>query len=113
LLSRYLVIDDRSEPFPKEVLSSSGQARGVSPIASTVKETLAFTLILDAWTTSFTNQINLEHHSQRVYRRIDQLEPEFFEIRQKEEISLPSASQMLKEPIDTPYAPKTGGRRLW
>lgn len=100
-------------PLPKGVLSPDEQQRKAVQLKAQAKETLTFTLSPDAWTAAFPGQMTIEQFNQKVIARIREIEQEMSALRDRERIILPTEYQIITQPIDTPYAPATFGRRMW
>jgi REP element-mobilizing transposase RayT len=101
------------KPLPKGVLSPEEQKRESARLQQLAKETLRFTLYPDAWTLAFPNQATPDELNQRVLGRIKEVEQDLAAIRARERIALPTEYQVVTQPMDVPYSPKTFGRRMW
>ena len=101
------------QPLPKGVLSPAEQQRIASQVKSLAKETLEFTLTPDAWTVAFPDQMSTEQFNQKVLERIKEIECEMAVVRKRDRIMLPTRHQLITQPIDLPYLPKTFGRKMW
>jgi hypothetical protein len=94
-------------------VSASGRRQEASAVENQATETLTFTLSPSAWTTAFPSQATPEQLNARLLERVQEIEHEMALIRKQQRISLPSDSELASQPIDTPYAPTTFGRRMW
>lgn len=101
------------KPLPKGVLSPAEQEREAARLRNLANETLTFNLSPDAWSVAFPNQATPEELNKRVLRRVREIEQEMAVVREKERIGLPTAYQVVTQPIDMPYSPQTFGRRMW
>ena len=99
--------------LPKGVLSPAEQQQKAALLKAKAKETLTFTLSPNAWTTAFPHQMPIEELNQKVLNRVREIEQEMLALRKREHIILPTAYQIITQPIDTPYSPATFGRRMW
>ena len=100
-------------PLPKGHLSPAEHRREAAQVRALAKETYTFTITPDAWTTAFPNQMTTDEFNQRVLKRIKEIEQEMMDAREKTDIALPEKHEIETRPIDTPYSPKTFGRRMW
>ena len=94
-------------------VSAAVRQQEASLVDGLANEILAFTLSPDAWTVAFPNQASSAMLRERLLTRIEEIERAMADTRERERISLPSASQIASQPIDMRYAPKTFGRRMW
>lgn len=101
------------EPLPKRRLSAQQQGQLAWSVEQQSKETLEFTLTPDAWQVAFPKSLTPEELNQRVLKRLQEIETEMAEMRQAKGIRIPSPHKSISQPIDTPYAPTTFGRRMW
>ena len=99
--------------LPKGTLSPAEHRREAERVTALAKETYTFTLSPDAWTVAFPNQMTTEEFNEKLLKRIREIEQEMADVRKKEEVSLPVKYKIETRPIDTPYSPKTFGRRMW
>jgi REP element-mobilizing transposase RayT len=100
-------------PITKGTTSASLRRQEASVVEGQVTENLTFTLSPNAWITAFPNQATLESLKEKLLRRVGEIEQEMAAIRERQQISLPSDFEVASQPIDTPYAPTTFGRRMW
>jgi REP element-mobilizing transposase RayT len=84
-----------------------------SRVESKATEKMTFTLSPDSWQEAFPDQITRERFNERVLQRVKEIESEMAAIRERDGVSLPSDYEVASRAIDTPYAPKTFGRRMW
>ena len=100
------------KPLPKGRLSAQQQGQLARSVEQRSKETLEFTLTPDAWQVAFPKSLTSQALNQRVLERLQEIEIEMTEIRRAKEIRIPSAHEVISQPIDIPYAPTTFGRRM-
>jgi REP element-mobilizing transposase RayT len=82
-------------------------------VETKVKESLKFTLSPDSWQEAFPGQMTPERLNERVLQRIKEIESEVATTCERDGVKLPSNYDVASRPIDTPYAPKTFGKRMW
>ena len=93
--------------------SAAMHQQEASFVAVQATETLTVALTPNAWTVAFPNQATPERLRERLLKRLKEIELEMAVIRERDGLSLPSASEVASQPLDTPYSPKTFGRRMW
>ena len=100
-------------PIATGNVSATERRQEASVVEKQVTETLSFSLSPDAWTIAFPNHGSPHEVSEKLFKRVEEIEHEMVVTRERESISLPSDSQTAAQPIDMPYAPKAFGRRMW
>lgn len=101
------------EPLPSGHLSHAQQEGVAADVEAQVTETLHFTLSPHAWVHAFPEAPTPDLVTQRLLTRLQEIEAEMAHLRRTNRISLPSPHESTRASIDTSYAPRSFGRRMW
>ena len=101
------------ERLPKGRLTQGQQQYIAHLVQQKCAETLSFTLYPDAWMKAFRNQKSSRDFHQKVVNRIREIENEFAALRKQQKLRLPTAQEVVSQPMDIPYSPNSFGRRMW
>ena len=101
------------ECLPRGNLSHAHHQRLADDAEAQSTETLQFTLSPHAWMHAFPEASSPEILNQKLFTRLQEIEREMSHLRQTKRISLPSPLQITRAAIDTTYAPRSFGRRMW
>lgn len=101
------------QSLPKGRLSARQQEQLASVTDEKAKETLEFILAPNSWRIAFPDHITVDNFNQKIKLRLQHIEAEMAAKRQAKRISLPSAVEVLTQPINAHYFPKEFGRRMW
>jgi REP element-mobilizing transposase RayT len=100
-------------PLPRGPLSPIRHKQLSDSVELKSNETLSFSLFPAAWKIAFPSNLTLDELNLKVLTRIREIEAEVALIRGAKHIRLPTAHEIVSQPIDTPYSPTSFGRRMW